>query len=55
MNLGSTTTQTTLPRSIISQGWIFIDPGLYGAGSFVFFHEAQLPIIYAAMTPPVIV
>lgn len=53
MNAGSIITQTTLPRSIVAQGFTVIDPGSYGAGPSVYFVEAQLPMVYAAMTPPV--
>jgi hypothetical protein len=55
MNAGSTITGTTLPQSVVSQGWGMTDPGPHGAGSSVFFDEAQLPMVYDVMTPPVIV
>jgi hypothetical protein len=55
MNAGCMTTETTLPQSVISQGWAMTDPGLQGAGSSVFFDDNQLPMVYGAMTPPVIV
>ena len=52
MNAGSTITETTLPRSVVVQGWAMIDPGPHGAGSSVYFSELQLPVVYSAMTPP---
>jgi hypothetical protein len=55
MNAGSTITETTLPQSIVRQGWAVTDPGSQGAGPSVFFDDIQLPMVYAAMTPPVIV
>ena len=55
MNAGSTITETTLPRSLIAQGFAVRDPGPYGAGLSIFFAEHQLPIVYAAMTPPVVI
>jgi hypothetical protein len=55
MNSRSRVTQTTLSQSVIDQGWIFIDLGTYGAGSSVYFNEAQLPTVYVAMTPAVII
>src|SRR6266496_3693170 len=54
MNAGSTITETTLPRSIIVQGFTMIDPGPYGAGPSVHFAEAQLPLVYGAMRSIVI-
>ena len=55
MNQGSTVTETTLPQSVISQAFSFVDLGRYGAGSSVFFEEAQLSVVYGAMTPPIVV
>ena len=55
MNAGSTITETTLPRSVIAQGFAVRDPGPYGAGPSIFFAEHQLPIVYAATTPPVVI
>ena len=54
-NAGSTVTGTTLPRSVVRQGFLLNDPGRYGAGPSVFFAEQQLTMVYAAMTPPTIV
>jgi hypothetical protein len=55
MNAGSKVTQTTLPQSVVDQGWLFIDLGPYGAGSSIYFSEAQLPMVYGVMTIAVIV
>ena len=55
MHAGSTITETTLPQSVVRWGFAMIDPGPYGAGRSVYFGEAQLPIVYRAMTPPVVV
>ncbi len=55
INQGSTITETSLPQPIINQGYSFVDLGPHGAGSSVFFAEAQLRNVYRAMTPPVIV
>ena len=55
MSAGSTITSTTLPQSVVTQGFQFLDPGQYGAGPSVFFGQAQLPTIYGTMTPAVIV
>ncbi|MGH7100471.1 MAG: hypothetical protein ACREE4_22880, partial [Stellaceae bacterium] len=54
MNAGSMITETTLPQSVVKQGWSMIDPGPNGAGISVYFAEVQLPMVYGAMTPPVI-
>lgn len=54
-NAGSTITRTSLPRSVVRQGFLLNDPGPYGAGPSVFFAEPQLTMVYAAMTPPTIV
>jgi hypothetical protein len=51
MNAGGVITSTTLPRSVVDQGFRFIDPGVYGAGPSVFFSERQLPAVYGTMTP----
>src|SRR6266852_7045494 len=32
MNAGSTITETTLPQSVVSEGWRLVDPGRRGAG-----------------------
>jgi hypothetical protein len=55
MNAGSTITSTTLPQSVVNQGFGFADPGAHGAGPSVFFDQPQLPTVYGTMTPPVIV
>ena len=55
MNAGSTITETALPRSVVNQGWGMIDPGPRGAGASVYFEEVQLPMVYGAMTPPVVI
>jgi hypothetical protein len=55
INAGSTITRTTLPQSVVDRGFLFNDPGQYGAGLSVFFGERLLPAVYRAMTPPVIV
>src|SRR3954454_10150708 len=55
MNAGSSITETTLPRSVISQGFAVRDPGPHGAGTSVFFAEHQLALVYAAMNPPVVI
>jgi hypothetical protein len=55
INAGSTITETSLPQSIVSQGWHMTDPGPNGAGISVYFDEVQLPMVYAAMSPVVIV
>ena len=52
MNAGSTITETTLPQSVVGQGWRLVDPGRRGAGPSVYFSEQQLPMVYTAMTPP---
>ena len=54
MNVGSTVTSTTLPQSVIDQGYRFNDPGRYGAGPSVFFSESQLSEVYINMTPIII-
>lgn len=51
INAGSTVTETSLPRAIVSQGWPMIDPGANGAGPSVYFDEAQLPMVYGAISP----
>lgn len=51
MNAGATVTETTLPKSIVSQGWAMIDPGSTGAGPSVYFDEMQLAMVYGAMGP----
>src|SRR5216684_7189150 len=51
MNTGSTITETTLPQSVVGQGWGLIDPGPHGAGSSVYFSELQLPMDFSTMTP----
>ena len=55
MNSGSRVTQTPIPQCIVDRGWLFVDLGTHGAGSSVYFSEPQLPTVYAAMTPPVVV
>jgi len=52
MNMSSTITETTLPQSVVGQGWPLVDPGPHGAGSSVYFSELQLPLVYGVMTPP---
>jgi hypothetical protein len=54
INAGSTITSTTLPQSVVNQGFPFPDPGQNGAGPSVFFGQPQLPTVYGTMTPPVI-
>lgn len=54
MNTGGRITQIELPLSIVVRGWHFIDLGLFGAGSSVFFEEGQLHMVYGAMTVPII-
>ena|SRR6266851_9655268 len=54
INAGSTITETTLPQSVVSQGFAIIDPGPHGAGRSVHFAEVQLPMVYRAMGPIVI-
>lgn len=54
MNAGSTITSTALPQSVVNQGFLFTDPGQYGAGPSVFFGQPQLPSVYSTMTPPTI-
>jgi hypothetical protein len=51
---GSTITETTLPRSVLNEGFLFNDPGQYGAGPSVFFAQPQLPMVYSAMPAPAI-
>jgi hypothetical protein len=51
----ATITSTTLPQSVIDSGFGFVDAGRLGAGPSVFFAEAQLPGVYARMTPPALV
>jgi hypothetical protein len=55
INAASSITETTLPQSVVDIGFAFIDPGQQGAGRSVFFSELQLPAVYGAMTPPVMV
>ncbi|HEX2151995.1 MAG TPA: hypothetical protein VHG31_08365 [Stellaceae bacterium] len=55
INAGSAITRTTLPLSVVAQGFAVRDPGPHGAGPSVFFAEPQLPIVYAAMSRPVII
>ena len=55
MNSGATLTMTTLPGSVLNQGWAFNDPGAVGAGPSVYYSDPQLPLVYGAMTPPVVV
>jgi hypothetical protein len=52
MNAGSTIITTTLPQNVVNQGLLFLDPGAQGAGQSVFFAQAQLPMVYNIMTPP---
>ena len=54
MNAGSTITGTTLPQSVVRQGFAIIDPGPRGAGRSVYFEETQSPMVYGAMTPPIV-
>src|SRR5437762_9606199 len=54
MNAGSTITETTLPQSVVGQGFAIIDPGPHGAGRSLYFEEVQIPMIYRAMTPPIV-
>jgi hypothetical protein len=53
-NAGTTITATTLPRSVVNEGFQFNDPGQYGAGRSVFFAQPQLARVYGPMTPPAI-
>jgi hypothetical protein len=55
MNAGSTITATTLPRSVVAQGFAFNDPGRYGAGQSIFFDQVRPRSLYPAMTPPVVI
>ena len=55
MNAGATITETTLPPSLVNQGYIILDPGPHGAGRSVYFDEQALPMVYAAMTAPAII
>jgi len=55
MNSNGTLTMTTLPGSVLNQGYAFPDPGAFGAGPSVFFSNPQLPLVYGTMTPPVII
>jgi hypothetical protein len=55
INAGSTITRTTLPQSVIDQGFRFHDPGQHGAGPSIFYAEPQLPMVYLALTPPIII
>jgi len=55
LNANSTITETTLPRSVLSQGWRMVDPGPHGAGISIYFSEPQLAMVYGAMTVPVVV
>jgi len=48
MNL--TVTQTTVPKTVLREGFFFKDPG--GAGPSVYFSDAQLPKVYSTMTRP---
>ncbi|MEZ5901339.1 MAG: hypothetical protein R3D51_17810 [Hyphomicrobiaceae bacterium] len=53
-NSGATVTSTTVPQSVIDQGYPFSDPGKQGAGASVFFSDHQLDtVVYPAMTPPI--
>jgi hypothetical protein len=54
MNAGTTITETTLPQSIVSQGFAMINPGSHGAGSSIYFSELQLHLVYSVMTPPTV-
>jgi hypothetical protein len=54
INAHSVVTSTTLPKSVVTQGFQFTDPGVYGAGPSVFFSQPQLPTVYGTMTPPVV-
>jgi hypothetical protein len=55
MNAGCAITVTTLPRSVVTLGFAFHDPGQNGAGRSIFFDQSQLQRVYAAMIPPVVV
>ncbi|MGA3005274.1 MAG: hypothetical protein ABSE20_26500 [Acetobacteraceae bacterium] len=55
MNVGCAITITTLPQSIVTLAFAFNDPGQSGAGSSIFLDQAQLQVVYAAMTPPAVV
>jgi len=55
MNSNSTLTMTTLPGSVLNQGYAFPDPGAFGAGPSVFFSNPQLPLVYGTMTQPVVI
>ena len=41
--------ETSLPQSVLNQGWLMIDPGPNGAGPSVYFDELQLAMVYSAM------
>jgi hypothetical protein len=55
MNAGTTITETTLPQSVVSQGFRMIDPGPLGAGASVYFAEPQLHMVYSAMAAPIVI
>lgn len=55
INAGRTITETTLPQSIVTKGFSMIEPGPNSPGPSVHFDESELPIIYAAMTPIIVV
>lgn len=51
INTGRTITETTLPQSIVNQGFSMTEPGPNSPGPSVHVDEPDLPMIYAAMTP----
>jgi hypothetical protein len=55
INAGSRITETSLPRTVVDQGWPIVDPGPHGAGASVYFDESQLPMVYADMGAVVVV
>ena len=51
---GSAITTTTLPKNVLYQGNSFNDGPPPGAGPSVWFSQAQLPMVYGNMAPPVV-
>mgnify|MGYP001366462626 CR=1 FL=1 len=47
----SVITATTVPSSIIKQGFYFNDPGPTGAGPSLHYQDSQLPLLYKSMSP----
>ena len=55
VNSGCVITRTSLPRSVLNHGYFLTDPGRHAAGTSVFFSETHLPMVYGAMTQPVVI